>query len=236
MTDFWDDAWNNERLAHGSDLISHLMHRSALRYSYELLGDITGKKILEIGCGSGAQTLDFCRMGSDVTAIDVSEESVKTTISLIHHHHLSAHVLAADAESLPFNDETFDAVYINCMLMHTDKDKVIRESLRVLKKNGSFVMKEVLKHWIFSFPYRTFSPYSATKPHYITLRDVTQLHGEHREFYLFSTFFLFLFYAFKNKQRVHSFFSLFEHFDDIIFRCLSFTRHCAWVTVARVRK
>ncbi|HLC19639.1 MAG TPA: methyltransferase domain-containing protein, partial [Candidatus Nanoarchaeia archaeon] len=160
----------------------------------------------------------------------------KTTLHLLEKNNLAADVLVANAESLPFKDESFDVVYINCMLMHTDKSKVFAEIIRVLKKDGIFVMKEVLKYWIFSFPYRTFSPYSATKPHYIALSDVKKLNAEHREFYLFSALFISLFYIFKNKHRAHSIFSFFEPLDNLVFRYLPFTKNGAWVTVARMRK
>jgi len=37
----------------------------------------TGKRVMDLGCGIGTDTLDFVRFGADVTAVDLSEESVK---------------------------------------------------------------------------------------------------------------------------------------------------------------
>ena len=60
---FWDNEWNNSNEDYGADLISHVMQKEAVDDSYAFLGDIKGKRILDVGCGSGAQTLLFLRGG-----------------------------------------------------------------------------------------------------------------------------------------------------------------------------
>ena len=217
-------------------MIDLLMHKSAVDFSYQTLSDFNGKNLLEIGCGSGAQTIDFIHKGAQVTAIDISDESVALTKEFLKKHNLTAIVQKVNAEQMKFSSNSFDIVYINCVLMHADQDKTVKESLRVLKSGGILVFKESLKNWIASFPYRTFSPYMKAKPDYLTLNKVKSLRAKHREFYLFGSFFAFLFYLFQDKKLAHQLFSLFEPIDNFLLSHFSFLRNYAWVSVGVIVK
>ena len=45
---FWDNEWNNSNEDYGADLISHVMQKEAVDDSYAFLGDIKGKRILDV--------------------------------------------------------------------------------------------------------------------------------------------------------------------------------------------
>ncbi len=234
---FWDYTWISEEKTRRTEIIGLVMQKDALDYSYNRLGNIEDKKLLEIGCGSGLQTIYFCKKRAAVTAIDLSEESIKLIKNLAKRNKLkNLNAIIMKAEELQFPDNSFDFIYINCVLMHTQKERVLKECLRTLKPDGLLVIKETLKYWIFAFPYRFFSPYKKTKPNYITLREINNLKAEHKEFYLFSTFFLFLFYLLKNEKLALSIFNVFAKFDDFILEHIPFLRYISWVTVAIVRK
>lgn len=234
---FWDSAWTSEKLTKATEILDRFIPQVAVEYSYNLLGDISGEKLLEIGCGSGIQTIEFCKKGAYVTSIDVSQESITATEEICKINKIQNVLIKnMNAESLEFKDETFDKVYISRMLMHTNKDKVLNEAMRVLKKGGILVITEVLKHWIFAFPYRFVSPYKKTNPKYITLQDIKNLKAHHKEFYLLSTFFLFLFYIKINKQLAFKIFNLFSKIDDTILKIFPLVRNFAWTTVAVIRK
>jgi 2-polyprenyl-3-methyl-5-hydroxy-6-metoxy-1,4-benzoquinol methylase len=47
-----------------------------LEVAYEILGDIRGKRLLDVGCGLGENSLLFARWGAHVTGVDVSGESL----------------------------------------------------------------------------------------------------------------------------------------------------------------
>jgi ubiquinone/menaquinone biosynthesis C-methylase UbiE len=230
--DFWAEKDYND-----ADLISHLMQREAMLNSYQLLGNLKDKNILEIGCGSGVQTAEFAKRGGIVTAIDVSDESIKQTQSRCVEHQLSnVTVLKTNVEDLTFSN-VFDYVYINNVLMHVkNKDKAIKICREALKPAGEMIIKESLKHWIFSFPYRSVSAYRQTKPDYLSYSFVKNLKCKHKEFYLFSTFFLFLFYTIKNKGKAFRILNAFSKIDQFIFRNFPFTKRFAWVSVARLKK
>jgi len=234
---FWDRTWSSEKDTKETEMIDRYITRSSVDYSYTFLGDIQNKKLLEIGCGSGYETVDFCQKGADATAIDFSTESIKAAKERCQKNGIKkVRIENMNAESLRFNDESFDCVYINKVLLHTNKDKVLQECIRVLKKNGIFVINETLKNWIFAFPYRTFSPYRKSHPTYLSLKDVETFSTEHKEFYLFSTFFLFLFYLPCNKKIALSMFNMFARVDTFLLEAFPFLRTFAWVTVACFRK
>ena len=138
-------------------------------------GSLAGKKILEIGSGGGAHSALFRRRGADIVALDLTPERVFSTATkqgLLQVRHPGAGLaLQGDSESLPFEDETFDIVYSNGVLHHTeDTRQAIQEAHRVLKKGGKIVLMlysrnsalywlklwpaALLRGWIFHVPER----------------------------------------------------------------------------------
>ncbi len=100
------------------------------------------KKILEIGIGGG---VDFCcwlKAGAIATGIDLAEAAVELTKQRSDKEGFTedAYRLAVgEAESLKFEDESFDIVYSYGVLHHTpDTEKAFSEVFRVLKKGGVF--------------------------------------------------------------------------------------------------
>ncbi len=98
---------------------------------------LKGKKVLDIACGTGVLTEQFCWMGADVTAIDLTPKAVELTKKRLALYGLKANVIEADAQQLPFKDNTFDFVCAWGCLMHMPKtEKAISEIHRVLKPGG----------------------------------------------------------------------------------------------------
>ncbi len=97
-----------------------------------------GKKVLEVGCGTGTDLLQFLRSGSDACGIDLSSRSValaRKRLSLFGFD--GGRVFVADAENLPFARNTFDLLYSWGVLHHTpDTVKALDEICRVLRPDG----------------------------------------------------------------------------------------------------
>jgi ubiquinone/menaquinone biosynthesis C-methylase UbiE len=96
--------------------------------------------ILDLGCGKGTTAIYLARKyGCSVTGIDLSEELVSEAVSLARRARVRhrTHFQVGDAHSLPFPDETFDAVVSQAVLVLVkDKSQVIREALRVTRPGG----------------------------------------------------------------------------------------------------
>jgi SAM-dependent methyltransferase len=94
------------------------------------------ERVLEIGCGTGCDLLQFMKNGARATGVDVTDRHLELARARIGPF---ADVQKADARSLPFRDATFDYVYSHGVLHHiAEPDRVVREILRVLKPGGRF--------------------------------------------------------------------------------------------------
>ena len=102
---------------------------------------VSGKKLLDIGCGNGYVTCLYAGAGAGVSAIDLTEKAVELTKSRLNIQGLSAEVQKADAENLPFDDQSFDVVVSFGVLHHTpDTEKALAEIFRVLKPGGRILL------------------------------------------------------------------------------------------------
>jgi len=99
--------------------------------------DGRGKRVLEIGVGAGTDFVNWVRNGAVATGIDLTEQGVSLARERLALEGLSAELVVADAERLPFDDQTFDIVYSYGVLHHSpDTAKAVAEVHRVLKPGG----------------------------------------------------------------------------------------------------
>ena len=99
--------------------------------------DFLGKKTLLIGCGGGAGACALARAGADVTAIDLTEKAVGMTRQHAKFESLPIEVVQADAQALPFEDNSFDYVY-SWGVIHAcpEPELALKEVARVLRPGG----------------------------------------------------------------------------------------------------
>lgn len=103
---------------------------------------LQGKHLLEIGCGMGYDSLEFLKRGVRVTATDLTPNAVKMSIQHFKLEGVHAEdVRTANALELPFEDNTFDAVWSNGVLHATGNTRLaIQEARRVLKPGGRAII------------------------------------------------------------------------------------------------
>lgn len=120
--------WNADRYVKNASFVSE--YGSAVA---NLLGDIDGKKILDLGCGDGRLTQELVDKGAKVIGIDASESMIDSARA----KGLEAYVL--DALEMNYRDE-FDAVFTNATLHWIPNHPLLAENvLRALKSGGQFV-------------------------------------------------------------------------------------------------
>jgi 2-polyprenyl-3-methyl-5-hydroxy-6-metoxy-1,4-benzoquinol methylase len=93
-----------------------------------------GKKVLEIGCGIGTDTINFARNGAQVTVVELSDQSMKVAQQRAGVFGLSDRIkfISGNAEQLPslVPPQKFDLVYSFGVIHHSPKPEVIVEHIR----------------------------------------------------------------------------------------------------------
>jgi SAM-dependent methyltransferase len=116
-----------------------------LKTNYGLLGaletfappSLKGKRVLDVGCGPGFWARLLIPLGADYTGIDVSPRSVELARRSLELYGLRGTVQIGNAEALPFDDASMDAVVSEGVIHHTpDTQACIDEIYRVLRPGG----------------------------------------------------------------------------------------------------
>ena len=96
-----------------------------------------GKRTLEIGVGLGADHQKLAEHGAILSGIDLTPRAINHTKRRFELMGLNSQLQIADAENLPFEDNSFDAVYSWGVLHHSpDTQKAVNEVYRILKPGG----------------------------------------------------------------------------------------------------
>lgn len=105
-----------------------------------------GSLVLEAGCGVGAQTITLARNSpkTNIISVDISKSSLDHAKKLILKEGIpNVHLLQADIMKLPFEDETFDHVFICFVLEHLPRPvDALLNIRRVLRNGGSITVIE----------------------------------------------------------------------------------------------
>jgi ubiquinone/menaquinone biosynthesis C-methylase UbiE len=136
----WDDsaeAWA-DFVRRGKDYYRQELNNPGM---FELLGDVSGKKILDLGCGEGCNSRIMARKGAKVVGIDFSKRIIDLAIQYERKRRLYIEYHVLDASNLQiFKNETFDIVTSFMALQDIEDYRgAVREVNRVLRRHGRFV-------------------------------------------------------------------------------------------------
>jgi SAM-dependent methyltransferase len=126
--------------------IGVVTERLERRVVLELAGEVTGLRVLDVGCGDGDLAFELSQHGARATGIDTSPEMIEAARARAHRHGADVAFEVAAAERLPFASEQFDlvvAVTILCFV--ADAIPVFQEIARVLRPGGRLVIGELGK-------------------------------------------------------------------------------------------
>jgi SAM-dependent methyltransferase len=106
-----------------------------------LLGDVTGQRVLDAGCGAGAHAAALVERGARVTGIDSSAGLLAIAVQRLAHRADRAEFRRADLrDPLPFDDGSFDVVLASLVLHYLPEwAPTLAEFHRVLRAGGRLV-------------------------------------------------------------------------------------------------
>ena len=138
---FWDsDPCGTRYLEGAEDFPAHARARYALEphiQEFARFSSARGLRVLEVGVGIGADYLEWLKAGARATGIDMSRGSLECARRRCELAGFSPDLRLADAEHLPFSDNSFDVVYSYGVMHHSpDTAQCFREAWRVLKPGG----------------------------------------------------------------------------------------------------
>lgn len=118
---------------------SYILNKSGVSGSKE-------KKFIDLGCGCGGTLRQGCKENStsNITGVTLSKWQIAKCNELLQKSNTSnGKVLEEDYHNLPFSDSQFDSGYALESLCHSqDREKVIQEASRVIKKGGNLVIAD----------------------------------------------------------------------------------------------
>ena len=99
---------------------------------------IKGKRVLDLGCGSGRYTIALASVGAaHTTGVDFQAKAFAASAQWCRERRMQVEFLESNVHELSFADESFDFVFCNGVLHHTSSvEKGLGELARVLKRSG----------------------------------------------------------------------------------------------------
>ena len=116
-------------------------YSNADRVLRNLLGviDLREKKVLEIGAGTGRDSIDLAKHGAIVYQLDYAASALKLMQDVAKESGVVVHLIGGDAFQLPLRDGTLDIVFHQGLLEHfrePDATNLLKENVRILKPGG----------------------------------------------------------------------------------------------------
>jgi SAM-dependent methyltransferase len=118
-----------------------------LEYAYHLAGDVYGKEVLDLGCGTGQDASILAARGARVSALDISPELIDLAARRAELDGLASSISlrCGSAHEMPIESASVDVVFGIAILHHLDLAATAREVHRVLKPGGRAIFQEPIR-------------------------------------------------------------------------------------------
>ncbi|MDZ7722688.1 MAG: class I SAM-dependent methyltransferase [candidate division KSB1 bacterium] len=125
--DFWDPETIDEVYSNSARIIGQV----------QSLTELDGKRVIEIGAGSGRDGFKLVDLGATVILLDYADNSLKVMKHLAHKMEKPVFLVKGDAFHLPFKDDCMDVVYHQGLLEHfSNPEEIIKENYRITARGG----------------------------------------------------------------------------------------------------
>ncbi|MGC4030995.1 MAG: class I SAM-dependent methyltransferase [Tepidisphaeraceae bacterium] len=227
------------------------------RWFIPRLGDLRGKRVLDLGCGAGEAAVWLAKQGADVVASDLSPQFLDLVERLAKHHNTTLTTHLADADTVSLEPASFDIVYAGNLLHHVDLEKALDQIQMLLKPGGTVVTWDPLKHNPVINVYRRMASDVRTEDeHPLGVRDVDAFRKRfvnvEYECFWFTTLWIFLrFYLVEGvhpskerywkkiiaeHERLTPIYNRWNKLDRLIMRVLPFLKRYGWTIAVHAKK
>jgi ubiquinone/menaquinone biosynthesis C-methylase UbiE len=144
----WENFWDEKKDIHEVYSNSDRVVRNLSK-----IVDLKGKKILEVGAGTGRDSFPLVERGAEVFQLDYSINSLMIMKRLADEDKISVSILGGDTFCLPFHDETFDIVFHQGLLEHfrpKQAEALLKENIRILKKDGLLLVDVPQRYHVYT--------------------------------------------------------------------------------------
>lgn len=104
-----------------------------------VLGEVAGKHILELGCGAARWSIALAQQGAHPVGLDISSRQLHHARILMQETGVTFPVIEASAEAVPLPDASFDSIFCDWGAMtFSDPYRTVPEAARLLRPDGLF--------------------------------------------------------------------------------------------------
>ena len=143
------DAWANDTRLEDVLVRECFEAPTALenRFILSRIGDLRGKKVLDIGAGLGESSIYFALRGAQVTAVDLSPMMIEKIVALGVQYGVEVEGRVSNGEDLNVPSDQFDVIYLANTIHHVQKRAALFEQMfRALKPGGFFFSYDPLAY------------------------------------------------------------------------------------------
>jgi 2-polyprenyl-3-methyl-5-hydroxy-6-metoxy-1,4-benzoquinol methylase len=124
MSEMHDEQGRRRKAAKMAAVLEHFLR----------VPDLSGLRLLDVGCSTGYVTDELARRGAEVVGIDIDEPGLARAKQVVGDR---AALIACSADAVPLPSASFDVIVFNHVYEHVpDPDAVMDEIRRLLKPNG----------------------------------------------------------------------------------------------------
>lgn len=132
----WNSLWTQVKV---EDILKEPSHQEIADNVISHVG-VNGRRVLDVGCGTGGTGMSLARYGARMTLFDMSPDSLELSKRVFHHQGLKGSFIRGNMLSLPFPDNSFDVVTSFGVLEHFQAAEIV-VALKEMKRvsNGIIV-------------------------------------------------------------------------------------------------